>query len=89
MKKWKIELIMLTATVVLAGVIWWVVSTHDERNAMAEYRQLEIFAKRQAVEIAIIKQATELQKLRTAIKQAQQNQVNSLPGLQNINQPEK
>ena len=61
MKKWKYELVGVGLVLCLAGGIWWFHSTKAERKANAEYKQLLRFAQRQAIEIAVIEQASKLE----------------------------
>jgi cytoskeletal protein RodZ len=67
MKKWKIELIMVTVAIVLAGVIWWGVSTSEERTQKNRLKALARIANQQSLEIAIIKQNVELRKLKAEL----------------------
>ncbi len=50
----------LCILLLIAGSIWWSESTRDRRKADAEYETLVRIAERQAVEIAIIEQASKL-----------------------------
>ena len=70
--KWTCELIFVGLLMVIGLGVWWFAATQKSRKASAEYERLVNFANRQAVEIAIIKQAAELQKLRAATRKAQQ-----------------
>ncbi len=67
----KKTIIIVAVILVAVGCVWRFVATEDERKARAQYKQLEKFANRQAVEIAVIEQAARLQQLKRAIKKAQ------------------
>ncbi len=71
MKKWKYEVIAVLALAVIGFSIWWSISTADQRAADAQFDRLVKFANRQQVEIAVIKQAAELQQLKTVVRRAQ------------------
>lgn len=66
LNKWKIGIVVLVAL----GV-WWFIETAPKRKVAAEFKNLVRVANRQEVEIAIIKQAVELQQLKSAIRKAQ------------------
>lgn len=72
MRKWTYELIVVVALIGIGLGVWWFIATKDERAADAQFERLVKFANRQQVEIAVIKQAAELQQLRAAIRKAQQ-----------------
>ncbi len=71
LSKCKIELVAIGLILVICAGVWIFMSTRDDRIKDAEYKNLERFAKRQAVEIAIIQQAVRLQQLKAAIQKAQ------------------
>ncbi len=71
MKKWKIELMMVLAAVVIGGSIWAVVATEPKRKAKAETQKLIDFAQRQALEIVIIEQSVKLVQYKKKIAAAQ------------------
>ena len=71
MRKWTCEAIIVAVLLCMGGGRWWFVATKNERQADAQYEQYVKFAKRQAIEITIIKQAAELNRLRTAVAEAQ------------------
>ena len=60
MKKWKIEVLAALIIAIGGGGFWGVAATGPQRKAMAEYKSLVAFSKRQAVEIAVIEQAAKL-----------------------------
>ncbi len=65
------KIVIIAILLVVGGFIWWFVSTKDERARKVQYKQLVNFANRQVVEIAVIKQAAELQQLKVAMQKAQ------------------
>lgn len=67
----KKTIIVVAVVLITIGCIWGFMATKDVRRAKSEYKQLEKFANRQAVEIAIIEQSVRLQQLKMAIKKAQ------------------
>lgn len=77
--KWKreitvlivVEVIVVLVLIAIGLGIWCFASTSDERAADAQFDRLVKFANRQQVEIAVIKQAAELQQLKQAIARAQ------------------
>ena len=71
MKKWTCEAIIVAVVLCVGLGIWWFIATKDTRKAEAQYKQLVRLANRQSVEIAVIKQAAELKKLRETIKRTQ------------------
>lgn len=71
LSKWKIVLVVIGLLFVIGNVCLYV-STATERKTTAEFDALVDFANRQEVEIAIIKQAVELQRLKMAIRKTQQ-----------------
>lgn len=76
--KWKVEVIIVTVALCVAGSIWWYLSTRAERQADAQFEQLVNFANRQQVEIAIIKQSAELGQLKRAIAAENQKRQNDI-----------
>ncbi len=72
LSKWKIELIVVALVLLVVCGVWWYQETAPARKAAAEFDTLVTFANRQEVEIAIIKQAAELQQLKLMIQKAQQ-----------------
>jgi len=62
------KIVLLIVTVCIGGFLWWFVSTKEVRAEEAQYERLVRFANRQTVEIAVIKQAAELQKLKAEIQ---------------------
>ncbi len=56
----KKTVIVLCLILFAAASGYWFVTTKDERAKKAQYKQLVDFAERQAVEIAIIEQASKL-----------------------------
>lgn len=73
--KWTYELIAVAVLFCIVGGACWLQATwasKDQRQADAQFEQLVRFANRQQVEIAIIKQATELRWLKAEIQKAQQ-----------------
>jgi cbb3-type cytochrome oxidase subunit 3 len=72
MSKWKIEAIIVAVLICVGVGVWWYAATNDVRKANAEYENLVRFAEKQAVEIAIIEQASTLQGYRQRIAQNQQ-----------------
>lgn len=63
--------IVLALMLVAGGFTWWFNFSKVSRKQKSEYKQLVRFANRQEVEIAIIKQVTELQRLRLGIIKSQ------------------
>jgi len=70
MRKWIYEIIVVFVLVVVGLGIWWFVSTKNTRALEAQYEQLIKIANRQAVEIAIIQQAAELNRLKKTLQQS-------------------
>jgi uncharacterized iron-regulated protein len=60
LNKWKIESVVLVALACFALGPWWFIATKDSRLAKKQYNQLVRYAQRQAVEIAVIEQASKL-----------------------------
>ncbi len=60
MKKWKLELIIVAILLAVGLGVWWFVATKDERSQEAEIEIMIKYAQRQALEIAIIEQASKL-----------------------------
>ncbi len=58
--KLKIELIIVLVLLVAGLGIWWFVATEAERTADREVEAMIKYAQRQALEIAIIEQASKL-----------------------------
>ena len=71
-RKWTYELIAVVVVLLIGGAGWWFNSTKDERQASAQYEQLLKFANRQAVEIAIIEQASKLEDYKQQMAASQQ-----------------
>jgi len=71
MKKWKWELAGLALVVIVGCCVWWFYATKPQRAADAEYNRLVKFARRQAVEIQIIRQAAELGQIKANIQTSQ------------------
>ena len=69
--KWTYEAVVVGLLIIVGLGIWWFIATKDERAADAQFERLVKFANRQQVEIAVIRQAAELQQLRAAIQRAQ------------------
>ncbi len=59
MRKWICGIVL----VLICLGVWWFISTNDERQSQAQYERFLKFANRQAVEIAIIRQSAELERL--------------------------
>lgn len=72
MKKWIYEAVIVVVVLCVAGGIWWHQSTKEQRRADAQYEQLIKFANRQAVEIAIIEQASKLEDYKQQMEVARQ-----------------
>lgn len=72
--RWSCELIIVAVLVIVGLSVWWFVSTKDTRQANVQYEQLIKFANRQAVEIAIIEQASKLANYKQQMTQNQQMQ---------------
>ena len=60
MKKWIYELIVAAVLLIVGLGVWWFVSTKDDRAYKAETEKLIRYAQRQALEIAIIENASKL-----------------------------
>ena len=67
MKKWKVEVIVILLVLLVGLGIWWFITTKDERAANAQYLRLIKFSQRQAVEIAVIEQASKLENYKQQI----------------------
>lgn len=78
MKKWKYELIIVVAALCIGLGGWWFVATKDERAEKAELEMMINFAQRQALEIAIIEQASKLTGYKQQMTTAQQQQEQAL-----------
>ena len=75
--KWKIELIVIVLLAVVGLSVYWFVATKDARAAETELETMIKYAQRQALEIAIIEQASKLANYRQQLTQVQQTkQVN-------------
>jgi len=71
MKKWKIEILMVLAAIVIGCSIWAFVATEPKRAAKKELKQLTDFVQRQALEIAAIEQASKLGNYKRQLATAQ------------------
>jgi len=71
MKKWILESVIAVCIACIVGVVLFVIQTQESRAKKAEYERLVEYAERQAVELAIIKQAAELSQLKAQMQQAQ------------------
>lgn len=74
MRKWTYELIVIAVVICVGLGIWWFVATKDQRAAEAQFKQLVKIANRQAVEIAVIRQAAELEQLKRTLAKNQRLQ---------------
>jgi len=68
MKKWKIEIGIVVLVIVIGFGIWWFIAIKNSRLATAQYNQLLKYAQRQAIEIAIIEQASKLENYKQQIE---------------------
>ena len=64
MKKWMYEMIALLVLLCVGLCIWWYVSTNNERKSKVEFEKFVKFAERQKVEITVLKQREELERLK-------------------------
>ncbi len=60
LSKWSYELIIVAVLVMVGLGTWWYVDTAPQRKADAEVEIMIKYAQRQALEIAIIEQASKL-----------------------------
>ena len=72
MKKWKLELIIVVVLLVAGLGVWWFVATKDDRAADAEVELMIKYAQKQALEIAIIEQASKLADYRRQLAKTKQ-----------------
>ncbi len=70
--KWTCEVIIVVVLLCVGLGVWWFVSTKDQRAAKAQYEQLVRYANRQAVQIAIIEQASKLENYKQQLAKRQQ-----------------
>ena len=66
--KWIV--VVLALVLIIGGSVWWFNSTKVSRKQKSEYKQLVRFANRQEVEIAVIRQASILQKLKDSLRKS-------------------
>ena len=86
--KWSYKLITVAALVCVGLGTWYFISTKEERAYSDYTRTLTMYAQRQAIEIAIIEQASKLTDYRNQIAQAQQqSKQNVVNQLQEIADP--
>ncbi len=71
MKKFKIEMLLVLAAVVIGGSIWAIAATEPARKAKKDTQKLIDFAQRQALEIAIIEQSVKLKELKQKLAEEQ------------------
>ena len=69
--KWTYEIIVLLVGAILAGSGWYWSATKDDRIAEAELQVMIKYAQRQALEIAIIEQASKLTDYRKQLEAMQ------------------
>ena len=67
------KVIVIIGLLIVVGLgVWWYVATNDERVANAEMKVLIDFAQKQALEIAIIEQASKLANYKQQIAASRQ-----------------
>ncbi len=64
-------MIALLVLLCAALSIWWYVSTNDERESEAQFEKFVKFAERQKVEITVLKQRAELERLKQKFAEKQ------------------
>ena len=84
--KWSYKLITVAALVCVGLGTWYFISTKEERAYSDYTRTLTMYAQRQAIEIAIIEQASKLANYRQQLAASQQP-ANSVPELPEIADP--
>ncbi len=75
MKKWMYEICIVIITLVIGSSGWYWSSTKDNRAENAELETMIKYAQRQALEIAIIEQASKLTNYRKQLATAQQTEI--------------
>ena len=72
LSKWTYELIIVAVLVCVGLGVWWFITTKDERATNADTKAMIKYAQRQALEIAIIEQASKLTDYRQQLAAAKQ-----------------
>ena len=72
---------IITVVLILASVagVWWYISTADSRAEKAEINLMIKYAQKQALEIAIIEQASKLTDYRKQLVEAQKSKLQPPP----------
>ena len=66
-----VSFVVIVLLLIGGGIVWRIESTKDIRKQKTDYKNLVKFAQRQAVEIAIIEQASKLANYKQQISQNQ------------------
>ncbi len=72
LSKFKIEIVIVVVLLCVVSGVWWFIATKNERATATEIKMMVDYAQRQALEIAIIEQASKLTDYRKQLARARQ-----------------